>query len=263
MATLGTPKDPTSLTALALDGSSSPLNALSELYILQDAAGRWASDSGIDLRGEDVCPSDMFDIIGGTGIGGFYAILFARLELTVDQAIQAHRILEERLFRSEIWFQKQQNDCLDTLNVILDEDLKTRTGCFKAPCHFILREVEGGIPFERIVLEGFSQSAVMSLLSGLTGERKLAGIVALSGCIPLSHQFAAMASTHAKRMRVFSGQGDPLIQREVSTSSIEILTSQSGVQRATEDSVVGLTYRAYRGLPHVLDGSNGLPDLIA
>ncbi|KAH8830981.1 hypothetical protein DL96DRAFT_986825 [Flagelloscypha sp. PMI_526] len=121
MATLGTPKDPTPLTALALDGSSNPLNALSELYILQDAAGRWASDSGIDLGGDDVCPSDMLDIIGGTGIGGFYAILFARSELTVDQAIQAHRILEERLFRSEIWLQKQQNDCLDTLNVILDD----------------------------------------------------------------------------------------------------------------------------------------------
>ncbi|KAH8830980.1 lysophospholipase I, partial [Flagelloscypha sp. PMI_526] len=145
---------------------------------------------------------------------------------------------------------------------ILSDHFK-KTGCFKAPCHFIPREVEGVIPSERIVLEGFSQGAVMSLLSGLTGERKLAGIVALSGCIPLSHQFAAMASTHAKRMRIFSGQGDPLIQREVSTSSIEILTSQSGVQRATEDSVVGLTYRVYRGLPHVLDGSNGLPDLIA
>ncbi|KAH8830979.1 hypothetical protein DL96DRAFT_1813950 [Flagelloscypha sp. PMI_526] len=121
MATLGAPKNPIPLTALALDGSSNPINALSELYILQDAAGRWACDSGIDLRGEDVCPSDMFDIIGGTGIGGFYAILFAHFELTVDQAILAHRILEERLFRSEIWLRKQQNDCLDTLNVILDD----------------------------------------------------------------------------------------------------------------------------------------------
>ncbi|KAH8830983.1 lysophospholipase I [Flagelloscypha sp. PMI_526] len=129
----------------------------------------------------------------------------------------------------------------------------------------ITREIDEGIPSERIVLGGFSQGAVMSLLSGLTGERKLAGIVALSGWVPLRHQFAAMASTHAKRMPIFFGHGDqdPLIQREVSTSSIEILTSQLGVQRATEDSVVGLTYHVYRGLAHGLDESNELPDLIA
>ncbi|KAH8834357.1 hypothetical protein DL96DRAFT_1551149 [Flagelloscypha sp. PMI_526] len=103
------------------DGSSNTISALSELYILQDAAGRWASDTGIDLCGEDVCPSDMFDIIAGTGIGGFYAILFARLELTVGQAIQAHRILEERLFNTEIWSRGRQNDCLGALNDLLDE----------------------------------------------------------------------------------------------------------------------------------------------
>ncbi|KAH8806716.1 hypothetical protein DL96DRAFT_1717703 [Flagelloscypha sp. PMI_526] len=116
-----TPKDPIPLSALAFDGSSNTLNALSELYILQDAAGRWASDSGVDLSGEDICPSDMFDIIAGTGIGGFYAILFARLELTIGQAISAHRILEERLFDTEIWSRGRQNDCLGALNGILDE----------------------------------------------------------------------------------------------------------------------------------------------
>ena len=52
------------------DGSYNPLNALSELYILQETAGRWAFGMGVDLHGEDVCPTDMFDIIGGTGIGG-------------------------------------------------------------------------------------------------------------------------------------------------------------------------------------------------
>ncbi|KAH8834355.1 hypothetical protein DL96DRAFT_1810644 [Flagelloscypha sp. PMI_526] len=113
--------DPIALSALALDGSSNTLNALSELYILQDAAGRWASDSGIDLRGEDVCPSDMFDIIGGTGIGGFYAVLFARLELTIGQVIQAHRMLEERLFCAEIWSQGQQNDNMKALNDTLGD----------------------------------------------------------------------------------------------------------------------------------------------
>ncbi|KAH8806717.1 ankyrin repeat-containing domain protein [Flagelloscypha sp. PMI_526] len=109
------------LTALAFDGTSHTLNALSELYILQEAAGRWAHDSELCLRGEDVCPSQMFDMIGGTGIGGFYAVLFARLGLTIGQAIRAHRVLEERLFTSETWSLKQHTNSLDVFNQTLDE----------------------------------------------------------------------------------------------------------------------------------------------
>ncbi|KAH8834360.1 ankyrin repeat-containing domain protein [Flagelloscypha sp. PMI_526] len=121
MARPSPPKDPIPLTALALDGSSNTLNALSELYILQDAAGRWAHDSGLGLRGEDVQPRDMFDIIGGTGIGGFYAVLFARLGLKIGQAIQAHRIFEERLFTSELWSRKQHENSINALNETLNE----------------------------------------------------------------------------------------------------------------------------------------------
>ncbi|KAH8797111.1 hypothetical protein DL96DRAFT_1643084 [Flagelloscypha sp. PMI_526] len=89
------------ITALALDGSPVPINALSELYILQETAGRWAFNKESDLRGEEVRPVDMFDIIGGSGIGGFYAVLFASLRMTIGQAIQSHGILERQLFSSE------------------------------------------------------------------------------------------------------------------------------------------------------------------
>ncbi|KAH8797101.1 ankyrin repeat-containing domain protein [Flagelloscypha sp. PMI_526] len=108
------------ITALALDGSANILDALSELYILEETAGRWAFSQKLDLRGEEVRPNDMFDMIGGTGIGGFYAILFARLKMTIAQAIQSHRILE-RVFHSDAWKNKIQEACVKALNIALDE----------------------------------------------------------------------------------------------------------------------------------------------
>ncbi|KAH8806734.1 hypothetical protein DL96DRAFT_615909 [Flagelloscypha sp. PMI_526] len=63
----------------------------------------------------------MFDIIGGTEIGGFYAVLFARLSLMIGQAVQVHRILEERLFATEFWASKSQDACVNALYSVLGE----------------------------------------------------------------------------------------------------------------------------------------------
>ncbi|KAH8834344.1 hypothetical protein DL96DRAFT_491266 [Flagelloscypha sp. PMI_526] len=124
MASTCEPKDVKAITALTFDGSSNSLDSLSELYILQEAAARWAFDTGKDVEGDEVHPSEMFDIIAGTGIGGFYAILFARLNFTVGQAIQAHYILEERLFTSEAWPLKDQTVCMKILDAALDEIMR-------------------------------------------------------------------------------------------------------------------------------------------
>lgn len=53
-------------------------------------------------------------------------------------------------------------------------------------------EIEGGIDASRIVLGGFSQGGAMTLLTGLTSERKLAGLAVLSGFLPLQHKFKAV-----------------------------------------------------------------------
>lgn len=47
----------------------------------------------------------------------------------------------------------------------------------------------------RIVLGGFSQGGAMSLFTGLTTERKLAGLVGLSSYLPLREKLK-MASFH-------------------------------------------------------------------
>lgn len=50
----------------------------------------------------------------------------------------------------------------------------------------ITQEIERGIPASRIVLMGFSQGAAMTLMTGLRHPRRLAGLVALSGYLPLA-----------------------------------------------------------------------------
>lgn len=50
----------------------------------------------------------------------------------------------------------------------------------------IAREVERGVPASRIVLMGFSQGCAMALMTGLRHPHRLAGIVALSGYLPLA-----------------------------------------------------------------------------
>lgn len=72
----------------------------------------------------------------------------------------------------------------------------------------IEREIENGdIPPESIVIGGFSQGSVISLLTGLSSKKKLGGIMALSGWLPLSHKIAEWASPHAKDMAIFWGHG--------------------------------------------------------
>ncbi len=58
----------------------------------------------------------------------------------------------------------------------------------------ITAEVDAGIPANRIIIGGFSQGGAMSLLTGLTTERKLGGIVAMSAWLPLKNKIKAVSS---------------------------------------------------------------------
>ena len=55
----------------------------------------------------------------------------------------------------------------------------------------ITEEVDSGIPAHRIIIGGFSQGGAMSLLTGMTSERKLGGVVVMSGWLPLKNTFKA------------------------------------------------------------------------
>jgi len=74
---------------------------------------------------------------------------------------------------------------------------------------FIQKEIEQSqIPADRIVIGGISQGCVMGLLTGLTSEHKFAGIVSLSGRMPLHNKIMNMATDSNKKTPIFWGHGD-------------------------------------------------------
>ncbi|MDQ7744750.1 alpha/beta hydrolase [Hydrogenophaga pseudoflava] len=70
------------------------------------------------------------------------------------------------------------------------------------------REAQRGVPPARTVLMGFSQGCAMTLLAGLRAPQRLAGLVALSGYLPLASRTAAEASKESRGVPVFMAHGD-------------------------------------------------------
>ncbi len=77
----------------------------------------------------------------------------------------------------------------------------------------IAREVARGMPAQRIVLMGFSQGCAMTLLTGLRHRQRLAGLVGLSGYLPLADTTAAERSEANARVPIFlaHGRDDPMV----------------------------------------------------
>lgn len=71
----------------------------------------------------------------------------------------------------------------------------------------IAREIERGIPSERIVLAGFSQGAAMALHTGLRLPFSLAGIMALSGYLPLAERLPRERSSANALTPIFLAHG--------------------------------------------------------
>lgn len=71
----------------------------------------------------------------------------------------------------------------------------------------IARENARGIPSSRIVLAGFSQGAAMTLFTGLCHGQPLAGLVAMSGYLPLGAQVKAERSQASQGVPVFMAHG--------------------------------------------------------
>ncbi|KAF9057801.1 Phospholipase/carboxylesterase [Panaeolus papilionaceus] len=113
-------------------------------------------------------------------------------------------------------------------------------------------QAKSGIDPSRILLGGFSQGGAMSLLTGLTGKHKLAGIGCLSGWLPLRNTFKQMAQPFASSVPLFYGHGDedPLVKPELCTKSATFLVEEVGIPRATPDKFGGLYFHTYPNLPH-------------
>ena len=89
----------------------------------------------------------------------------------------------------------------------------------------IAREKERGIPAERIVLAGFSQGCAMALQTGLRHPEKLAGIVGLSGYLPLAAMAPGERHPANADTPIFLAHGttDPVVTFERAEATLEAL----------------------------------------
>jgi phospholipase/carboxylesterase len=92
----------------------------------------------------------------------------------------------------------------------------------------IEREVTRGIPASRIVIAGFSQGCAMALLTGLRHGERLAGIVGLSGYLPLAASTAAERNAANAATPIFMGHGRqdgvvPLSRAQASRDALQTL----------------------------------------
>lgn len=95
----------------------------------------------------------------------------------------------------------------------------------KAITALIEREIARGIPASRIVLAGFSQGCAMALHTGLRFPQALAGIMALSGYLPLAGHFAAERTAANAHTPIFMAHGsqDPVVAPARGEASRDLL----------------------------------------
>ncbi|KAK9470630.1 Phospholipase/carboxylesterase/thioesterase [Dipodascopsis tothii] len=119
---------------------------------------------------------------------------------------------------------------------------------------YVDAEIAAGIPAERIVIGGFSQGCTISVLTGLTTDRTFAGVVGLSGYLPLRDKIAGMHTAAGKATPFFWGHGtdDQVVKYEYGTASKAILEALG--QPLEFHTYPGMTHSTCpRELGHVLD----------
>jgi phospholipase/carboxylesterase len=98
---------------------------------------------------------------------------------------------------------------------------------FAAVHGLIDREVARGIPARRIVLAGFSQGCAITLGAGLRYRERLAGLVGMSGYLPLAATTAAERSQANALTPIFLAHGrrDPVVGLDRGTASRDALAA--------------------------------------
>lgn len=111
-----------------------------------------------------------------------------------------------------------------------DSDPEDRAGIERSATAInalIEKEASRGIAYNKIVLAGFSQGCAMVLHAGLRFPHRLAGIMALSGYLPLAQSLAAERSPANIDTPIFMAHGDwdAVIIPERSERSRDLLTT--------------------------------------
>ena len=95
----------------------------------------------------------------------------------------------------------------------------------------IAREIERGVAADKIVIAGFSQGCAMTLQVGLRHPQKLAGLMCLSGYVPLADKVADERHAANQNTAIFMvhGTADPVIPIQRAEQSRDLL-KQLGYQ---------------------------------
>lgn len=93
----------------------------------------------------------------------------------------------------------------------------------------ISRELQRGLPSDRILLAGFSQGGAVALHSGLRYEQRLAGILALSTYMPFANTLATERSSINSDIPIMLAHGrhDPVLNVELGIETRDTLNRLS------------------------------------
>ncbi len=91
----------------------------------------------------------------------------------------------------------------------------------------LAHEKARGMPANRIVVAGFSQGCAMALMVGLRHVDKLAGVIGMSGYLPLADLTLAERSVASRGMPIFLGHGthDGVVPLSRAAASRDALTA--------------------------------------
>jgi predicted esterase len=105
----------------------------------------------------------------------------------------------------------------------------------------IKQEIDSGIPANKIILGGFSQGGAMTLLTGLTTDFKLAGLICMSGYLPLGSKIHQLRHPENK-IPIFMAHGtaDQVVALKWGEASFEKIR-KLGYEA---------TFQTYQGLGH-------------
>lgn len=105
----------------------------------------------------------------------------------------------------------------------------------------IARENERGIPSSNIVLAGFSQGCAMTLQTGLRLDQKLAGLIGLSGYLPLA------ALTEAERHQ--ANHDTPIFLAHGTMDPVVALPRAEATHLALKEMGYSVSWKTY-SMPH-------------
>ncbi len=133
----------------------------------------------------------------------------------------------------------------DIYQRIAQPDLKGMEKSRQYLKELIEEEIRAGTPASKIFVGGFSQGAVMSLITGYSFDVKLAGVIALSGYLPSPENWVDSLTTESKTTPLLMCHGTmdqvvPFQFGQASFAAIKPHLKEAG-------------FEAYPGMQHTAD----------